>query len=72
METHTAIWDWGDGTTRLGTIDGVDVAGSHTYTAAGVYTVTLTLTDSSGASALSGFQFVVVYRPSGGFVTGAG
>jgi PKD repeat protein len=35
-------WDWGDGTTGTGTI------ATHTYTAAGPYLVTLTLTDTIG------------------------
>ncbi len=39
----------------------------------GVYTVKLTVTDNdSAASNESVYQFVVVYDPSGGFVTGGG
>jgi hypothetical protein len=44
----------------------------HTYTQAGVYTVTLTLTDDMGASASGTFEYVVVYDPAAGFVTGGG
>jgi PKD repeat protein len=50
------------------------VTASHTYTAAGVYTVTLTLTDA-GNSNLSGsstFQYVVIFDASAGFTTGGG
>ncbi len=36
-------WDWGDGTTSVG------LTSSHTYPAAGVYTVALTVTDDSAA-----------------------
>jgi choice-of-anchor C domain-containing protein len=52
-DTHTAVWEWGDGTSATnGDVNEVaqTVSGSHTYTAAGVYTVTLTVTDAAGAS----------------------
>ena len=75
-DTHTAVWDWGDGTTSPGTVSEMNgsgsVSGSHVYTAAGVYTVTLTVTDDDGGSGQSVFQFVVVYDPNAGFVTGGG
>jgi hypothetical protein len=75
-ETHTAVWSWGDGTTSAGAITESNgsgsVSGSHTYTADGVYTLALTVTDSGGASGQSVFQYVVVYNPSAGFVTGGG
>jgi hypothetical protein len=77
LDTHTATWDWGDGTTSAGTINetgGNGIASAnHTYTVAGVYRVTLKITDKDSAvSNLSEFQFVVVYDPNGGFVTGGG
>jgi hypothetical protein len=75
-ETHTAEWDWGDQTTSSGVIskNGLSgtVTGAHTYSTTGVYTVTLTVTDNSGDFGSSIFEFVVVYDPSGGFVTGGG
>ena len=47
LDTHTAVWDWGDGSTSPGAVveaDGSGTAGgTHTYTAPGVYTVTLTV-----------------------------
>ena len=48
------------------------VSGSHTYTTPGVYTLSLTVTDKDRDSAQSVFQYVVVYDPTGGFVTGGG
>ncbi len=73
-DTHTAAWSWGDGTTSAGTVNETShmATGQHTYAAAGLYTVTLTLTDSSNLSAEATFQYVVVYDPNGGFVTGSG
>lgn len=74
-DTHTAVWDWGDGTTS-GTVTESNGSGSvsdsHTYTAAGVYTVKLTVTDDDNDFGDSIFQYVVVYDPSAGYVTGAG
>ena len=46
--------------------------GSHTYTTPGVYTLTLIVTDDDGGSAEAVFQYVVIYDPDGGFVTGGG
>src|SRR5262249_7969987 len=42
------------------------------YTAAGVYTVTTTVTDKYGAKGRASYQFIVVYDPSAGFVSGSG
>jgi hypothetical protein len=76
LETHTAEWDWGDQTTTAGVVieNGLSGTGtgSHTYSTPGVYTVTLTVTDDTGDSGSSTFQFIVIYDPSGGFVTGGG
>ena len=76
LDTHTATWDWGDDNTSAGTVDesgGLgSVSGNHIYTAAGVYTIKLTVTDDDSDSGESIFQYVVVYNPDGGFVTGGG
>ncbi|MCZ6739421.1 MAG: PKD domain-containing protein [Actinobacteria bacterium] len=74
LDTHTAVWDWGDFTTSPGTVDEAlgTVTGAHIYDTPGVYTVTLTLTDDDGGSDTAELQFVVAYDPSGGFVTGGG
>ena len=66
LDTHTAVWDWGDDTTSVGVVNEADgsgsVTGSHTYTEPGVYTVKLTVTDDDGDSGESVYQYVVVYR----------
>src|SRR5262249_11174245 len=73
-ENHTALWSWGDNTTSAGTFaqNGSTVTGSHTYVAAGVYTVTLTVTNTDHHSGQATYQYVVIYDPRAGFVTGGG
>ena len=75
-DTHTAVWVWGDGDSSAGTVNEAGgagtVTGSHVYAVSGVYTVRLTVTDDDGADDQAVFQFVVVYDPDGGFVTGGG
>jgi PKD repeat protein len=77
QDTHTGVWNWDDGSTSAGTIiesgGNGTVSGTHIYTQAGVYTVTLTVQDNGMAvSNVSSYQYVVVYDPSSGFVTGGG
>jgi PKD repeat protein len=76
LDTHTALWDWGDGTTSAGVVEEAkgsgSVSGSHAYSVPGVYTVGLVVTDENGTSHEAIFQYVVVYDPAGGFVTGGG
>lgn len=57
-DTLTYDWDWGDGSHH-----GTGVQASHTYEV-GTYEVTLTVTDSAGASATSSQQVVVVAPPA--------
>lgn len=72
-DTHTALIDWGDGTTSTGTAAAGNIpATGHVYTTPGVYPVTVTLTDDDGGSATRTYEYVVVYDPSAGFVTGGG
>jgi len=68
--THTASWNWGDGSTS-GTVTEPNgsnpgtVSDSHTYTSAGVYTITLTVTNTTdGLTGTQTFQYVSVYNPT--------
>jgi hypothetical protein len=69
----SATWTYGDGSDpAAGVVAGGALTGSHTFTAPGVYTVTLSAASASGATAQAEYQYVVVYDPSAGFVTGGG
>ncbi len=75
---HTATWSF-DGLTAAGTVNEATglVTGSFTFTAAGVYKVSLTVADGCGGAGtvntIDGLDLlVVVYDPSGGWVTGGG
>src|SRR6266487_283342 len=69
-DTHTAVWDWGDGNTSQGTITEPNgstpgtVTGTHTYTSANVYTVKLTVTDNHNGAGDSTYKYVSVYNPT--------
>jgi PKD repeat protein len=64
-DTHTAIFDWGDGTTSTGVVDEEArvVTGTHMYGEPGSYPVTLFLWDSLGIAAASPPGSVLVVMP---------
>ena len=73
-DTHTGSVDWGDGSSSSGSITesggSGSVSGSHSYVAAGAYTVTVRVTDDD-----TGFgedSFTVVVEPDTRFLTGGG
>lgn len=74
-DSHTVTWTWGDGSTTVES-RGVDADGAisatHTYAASGLYTVTLTVDDGDGGVTSQVHEYVVVYDPGAGFVTGGG
>jgi predicted extracellular nuclease len=76
LDTHTATWVWGDGSTSTGAVSESQgsgtISGDHTYAMPGVYTVSVTVNDGYGNSDTAIYEFVVVYDPNGGFVTGGG
>jgi hypothetical protein len=69
---HTVVIDWGDETTTTTSISGLTAIAVHQYQSAGVYTIVATVTDSFGETATATYQYVVIYDPEGGFVTGGG
>ena len=74
-DTHTCTADYGDGSgPQAGTVAaGVCSGPDQTYTEAGVYEVTVEVTDDdSGVGNATATSFIVIYDPSGGFVTGGG
>ncbi len=80
--THTAQWIISSAslpaTSITGTVSGFTVSNSLTFPEAGVYSIKLVVTDAQGASGeatkvLNDLPaYVVIYDPSGGFVTGGG
>jgi hypothetical protein len=75
-DTHIAACDWGDTTSTPAAVDEIDGSGtieaSHSYTEAGLYTVACNVMDDDGGSDTEIFQYVVVFDPNAGFVTGGG
>ncbi|GAB3427486.1 PKD domain-containing protein [Massilia solisilvae] len=72
--TLKASWSWGDGSKDVGTISEKDGGGyasaQHAFAAPGIYTVTLTVTDSSGVSTTVQKKITVV--GTGTYVAGEG
>lgn len=75
-EDYTCAFDATDDGTADYSVTDADYgacSGSVSYAAPGVYTASLTVTDKDGgASTKVTYQFVVVYDPAAGFVTGGG
>ncbi len=64
---------WGDGTQTIVTPTAAGQASAtKEYSSPGVYSLILRVTDEQGSITDSHFDYVVVYDPNGGFVTGGG
>jgi phosphohistidine swiveling domain-containing protein len=68
LDTHTVLWQWGDGTSSVGAVNESAGAGtttaSHKYSAPGLYKVTVIVTDKDGGVASASSQWVTVYDGS--------
>lgn len=71
-DTHTCAIGWDDGTSSSAPATGYVCGGTHTYTHAGMYTITPAITDDDGGKAEPTSVLVIVYDPDAGFATGAG
>ncbi|HWJ02281.1 MAG TPA: PKD domain-containing protein, partial [Verrucomicrobiae bacterium] len=73
-DSHVAEWSWGDQSTSAGGVSETNgtVSGSHIYDSPGVYTLKLKVTDQYALPGEDLYQYIVVYDPSAGFVTGGG
>jgi hypothetical protein len=77
-DTHVCSVNWDDDTTSNGIVTETNGSGTctatHTYTTPGVYSVIVTITDDDTGSASRGLdlQYVVIFDPNSGFVTGGG
>jgi hypothetical protein len=72
-QTHTCSINWDDGSITNPAVNEVarTCGQAHTFTAAGVYTIIVTICDSAGGCGTAE-TWVVVYDASAGFVTGGG
>jgi len=75
-DTHISTIAWGDDSITNGVVSEENGCGtaidSHVYSTPGVYIVEITMEDKDGGYDTEIFQYIVVYDPSTGFVTGGG
>jgi uncharacterized repeat protein (TIGR03803 family) len=73
-DNETVQFTWGDGTSEsIATgVSAGSLSRSHAYADAGVYSVTIQVSDGWGGTTSTTFNYVVVYDPTAGFVTGGG
>ena len=62
-DTHTCSIDWDDGTTEPGTVTFGACSGSHTYAAAGAYTIVVVVNDDDGGTASDTVDITVDEAP---------
>jgi len=72
LDTHTAEWDWGDGSISDGFVTesngSGNVTSSHTYNCPGVYTITLSVIDDDGDVGTATATVTVTPQPFKAFV----
>lgn len=74
-DIHEVSWDWGDGSSSMVTLtdDARIATGIHTYSEAGIYSISVTVSDMDGGiDSKTSENYIVIYDPDGGFVTGGG
>jgi endonuclease G len=71
-DTHTATFDWDDGTTTSAACASGSCTASRAYLAPGVYGVTITIADDDNGTTVTSFQFVRVFDPAKVKVDGKG
>ena len=73
LDTHTVTISWDDlSPDTVLTSGGYSRTATHTYAMAGVYSVAITVRDDDTGVATTSFEYIVIYDPTGGFVTGGG
>jgi hypothetical protein len=68
----TWVINWDDGQTETLPATSQSLVKAHVYSVTGVYSISIKVIDACGKEAYSLFEYVVVFDPSGGFVTGGG
>jgi len=68
----TSMIDWGDGFQSTGYINGIQITGDHVFAAPGVFVLKVSAMDACGEEATIIHEYIVIYDPDGGFVTGGG
>lgn len=71
-DTHTATFTWGDGTSSTVACAAGTCTGTRTYTAAGIYTVSIIVADDDAGTATATFSEVIVFDVNGGEVSADG
>lgn len=67
-----ALVNWGDGSETTATFAEGSISAEHNYLKAGIYEVTLTISDTCGLEAIETHEYVIIFDPNAGFVTGGG
>lgn len=75
-DMHSAVWDWGDGSSSAAVVvesGGSGTAtGTHVYDAPGIYTLAVTLLDDDTGFATTVHEHVLVHNLDSGLVRGSG